>query len=129
MLLEVKRTGQTEVALALLAPAHRQGSGQRRETKEDRRENLVRGRGRPRRQRHVDAREALERQVQEARRRRRSADPLAPADPERKEPETHSWHIFQDALWNEDKHLGWRFTAAELQKRSAAAQPAPKRRR
>jgi hypothetical protein len=52
-----------------------------------------------------------------------------PADPERKEPETHSWHIFQDALWNEDKHLGWRFTATELEKRTAAAQPAPKRRR
>jgi hypothetical protein len=52
-----------------------------------------------------------------------------PADLERKERESFSWHIFQDALFNQDKHLGWRFTAAELQKRAATAQPVPKRHR
>ena len=53
-------------------------------------------------------------------------------DKERKEKESYSWHIFQNALWNEDKHLGWRFTAAELRKRAeaaATAAPPPKRRK
>ena len=26
------------------------------------------------------------------------------------EPETFSWHILQDALWREDKHMGWRYS-------------------
>ena len=55
-----------------------------------------------------------------------------PADPVRKEPETLSWHVFQDADWNQDAHLGWRFTAATLKVRTeaaAAAERPPKRRK
>ena len=54
-----------------------------------------------------------------------------PADEARKEKESFSWHVFQEADFNQDAHLGWRFTAAELKKRAAAAalQPARKRAR
>lgn len=54
-----------------------------------------------------------------------------PADAARKERESLSWHVFQECDWNQDAHLGWRFTAAELQKRAeaAAAEPAAKRKR
>ena len=52
-----------------------------------------------------------------------------PEDKERKERESYTWIIFQNALWNQDKHLGWRFSAAELKKRAAAAEPAAKRRK
>ena len=48
-----------------------------------------------------------------------------PADEERHEPETFSWHILQDALWgsrNTDVHMGWRFSPAELKKRAEAAE-------
>ncbi len=38
-----------------------------------------------------------------------------------KEPDSLSWHVFQEADWNQDAHLGWRFTAAELKKRLEAA--------
>ena len=51
-----------------------------------------------------------------------------PADKERKEPESFTWHIFQTALWREDAHLGWRFSESELRKRAEAAPPAQKRR-
>ena len=54
-----------------------------------------------------------------------------PADKERNEPESFTWHIFQKALWNEDAHLGWRFSESELRKRAEAAEaaaPARKRR-
>ena len=45
-----------------------------------------------------------------------------PADPTREvpEPESFTWSILQEAMWNSDKHLGWRFTAAELRKRAEA---------
>ena len=43
-----------------------------------------------------------------------------PADDDRNEPESYTWSIFQEAMWNKDKHLGWRFTAGELEKRAAA---------
>ena len=43
-----------------------------------------------------------------------------PADPDRNEPESFTWSIFQEAMWNKDAHLGWRFTAGELAKRAAA---------
>jgi hypothetical protein len=56
-----------------------------------------------------------------------------PADEAREEPESFTWNILQDADWREDTHLGWRFTMAELAKRSAAAtaaaEHAPKRRK
>ena len=56
-----------------------------------------------------------------------------PADPAREEPESFQWHILQEANFNEDTHLGWRFSAAELAKRAAAAaeaaERAPKRRK
>ena len=52
-----------------------------------------------------------------------------PADLVRKEPETLSWHVFQDADWNQDAHLGWRFTTATLKARAEAAEPARKRRK
>ena len=47
------------------------------------------------------------------------------------EPETFSWHILQDALWREDKHMGWRYSSAQLEKhaRDAVADGAHKRRR
>ena len=48
------------------------------------------------------------------------------------EPESFTWSILQEAMWNADGHLGWRFTAGELRKRAEAAeaaQPAQKRRR
>ena len=45
-----------------------------------------------------------------------------PADKERKEPETRSWYILQDAKWangrSKGAHLSWRFTAGELQMRA-----------
>ena len=50
----------------------------------------------------------------------------------RKEPETLSWHVFQDVDWNQDAHLGWRFTAATLKARAeaaATAEPPQKRRK
>ena len=34
------------------------------------------------------------------------------------EPESYTWNILQEATWNADVHLGWRFTAAELAKRA-----------
>ena len=45
---------------------------------------------------------------------------------ERGEKESFSWHIFQEKLWagqnrGKDKHMGWRFTEAELTKRAEAA--------
>ena len=55
-----------------------------------------------------------------------------PADLARKEPETLSWHVFQDVDWNQDAHLGWRFTAATLKARAeaaATAEPPQKRRK
>lgn len=52
-------------------------------------------------------------------------------DREVPEPESFSWHILQNANWNppRDTHLAWRFTAAELTKRTEAAEAerAPKR--
>ena len=53
-------------------------------------------------------------------------------DKDRKEPEALSWHVFQDVDWNQDAHLGWRFTAGELEARAVAAraaEPAQKRRK
>jgi hypothetical protein len=44
-----------------------------------------------------------------------------PADADREEKESFTWSILQEADWNQDRHLGWRFTAAELAKRAAAA--------
>ena len=55
-----------------------------------------------------------------------------PEDKERDEDESFTWSIFQDADWNQDAHLGWRFTKEELAKRAAAAaaaRPPPKRRK
>ena len=55
-----------------------------------------------------------------------------PEDKDRDEPESYTWNILQDANWNEDRHLGWRFTAGELAKRREAAEaagPAEKRRK
>ena len=43
-----------------------------------------------------------------------------PADPARNEPEMYTWSILQEANWNKDGHLGWRFTTAELRKRAEA---------
>ena len=56
-----------------------------------------------------------------------------PADPARQEPESFMWVILQDADFAppKDRHLAWRLTAGELQKRAEAAteaEPAPKRR-
>ena len=48
------------------------------------------------------------------------------------EPESFSWSILQEANWGKDAHLGWRFTAGELQKRAEVAEaagPAQKRRK
>ena len=53
-----------------------------------------------------------------------------PEDNERKEKESFSWHMFQDADWRQDAHLGWHYTASELRKRAEAAkgaEPAHKR--
>jgi hypothetical protein len=50
-------------------------------------------------------------------------------DREVPEPEMFTWHILQEATWNQDVHLGWRFTAEELRKRAEASEPARKRRR
>jgi hypothetical protein len=50
-------------------------------------------------------------------------------DREVPEPEQFTWHILQEATWNQDVHLGWRYTAAELRKRAEASEPARKRRR
>ena len=52
-----------------------------------------------------------------------------PADNTRDVPEaeTFTWSILQEQTWNDDVHLGWRFTAAELAKRVEAAEPARKR--
>ena len=54
-----------------------------------------------------------------------------PEDKDRKEKESYSWHMFQDADWygktRKEAHLSWRYTASELQKRTecaAAAQEA-----
>ena len=57
-----------------------------------------------------------------------------PADLTRDVPESESftWSILQEAMFNVDGHLGWRFTAGELRKcaeAAEAAQPAQKRRR
>ena len=54
---------------------------------------------------------------------------LWPADKDREEPEQYTWNILQEANWNEDTHLGWRFTKEELAERRAAAAPPPKRRK
>ena len=45
------------------------------------------------------------------------------------EPVHYTWNILQEATWNADVHLGWRFTATELSKRveAEAAEPARKR--
>jgi hypothetical protein len=50
-----------------------------------------------------------------------------PEDKERNEPETFSWHVLQASDWNADAHLGWRFTKAELAKRSEAAEAAARK--
>ena len=47
-----------------------------------------------------------------------------PADDDRNEKETFSWHIMQDADWNADRHMGWRFTMSELARRREAAEAA-----
>ena len=57
----------------------------------------------------------------------------------RKEKESYSWHMFQDADWygvrGRDTHMSWRYAASELRKRAecaAAAEtagPASKRRK
>ena len=58
-----------------------------------------------------------------------------PEDKDRGEKESYSWHMFQDADWRKDAHLGWRYAESELQKRAecaAAAEeagPAHKRRK
>ena len=62
-----------------------------------------------------------------------------PADTDRKEKESYSWHMFQDEDWygktHKDAHLSWRFTADELDKRAERADaageagPAHKRRK
>ena len=50
-----------------------------------------------------------------------------PADPDREEKESFAWYILQDANWGKDGHMGWRFTAGELEKRAAAAAAASER--
>ena len=57
-----------------------------------------------------------------------------PADEARNEPETFTWCILQDADFapRKDRHLAWRLTAGELEKRAQAAEaaePARKRRK
>ena len=46
-----------------------------------------------------------------------------PADPDRKEPESFMWCILQDADFapRKDRHLAWRLSATELQKRAQEA--------
>jgi len=40
-----------------------------------------------------------------------------PADDVFEEEETFVWSILTEANWNADRHMGWRFSAAELKKR------------
>ena len=61
-------------------------------------------------------------------------DCLGDLDVDRNEPESFMWLILQDADFapDKDRHMAWRLTARELQKRAEAAveaEPAPKRRR
>ena len=44
-----------------------------------------------------------------------------PEDRDRKEKECYSWHMFSDDDWRKEGHLGWRYAASELQKRTARA--------
>jgi hypothetical protein len=41
------------------------------------------------------------------------------------EPEHFTWNILQEESWNQDVHLGWRFTACELQKRGGRRRRLP----
>lgn len=53
-----------------------------------------------------------------------------PADRDREVPEdeSYTWCILTKENWNKEVKLGWRFTATELEKRQAAAQPSKRRR-
>ena len=92
--------------------------------------HLVRGQGRAGRQRHD---RQGERALQESPQGSSGALRIRwLADPARKEPETLSWHVFQEADWNRGAHLGWRFTAATLKacaEAAAVAEPPQKRRK
>ena len=58
-----------------------------------------------------------------------------PEDKDRGEKESYSWHMFQDADWRKDAHLGWRYAESELEKIAVHAEaaveagPAHKRRK
>ena len=50
-----------------------------------------------------------------------------PKDDARKEPESFVWSILKPEDWNREVRLGWRYTAAQLEKERAAAGPPGKR--
>jgi hypothetical protein len=50
-----------------------------------------------------------------------------PADEERGEAESFSWHVLQDADWRKDAHMGWRYGPAHLEKLEAVAEGHGKR--